>query len=372
MGASSHYFGHPEWERWAPSLKTLEDALEIRRRVLLAFERAEQTSDEIERKRLLTFVVIGGGPTGCEMAGAIAELAKFVLEKDFRSIDPKHTSVILVEGGKRVLGMFDDDLAQRGVDQLHELGVDVRTGHQVVKIDEHGVELQESLGADDLPGLGSGPERKTIAAATVVWGAGVAPSPLTKLIGAPTDRQGRVIVGEDCALPGHPEVFAIGDMARFEVKGQPLPGVSPVAMQQARYVGKVIKSELASSTPSPRGAFKYFDKGSMATIGRSRAIAQARGIKLHGFIAWLAWLFIHIFYLIGFRSRFVVLFTWMWSYLSYKRGARLITATGWSPSSPVPTSSKETAAPPLAVSPPVAVRSLESARPPKQASMPSA
>lgn len=375
VGASSTYFGHPEWERWAPSLKTLEDAVEIRRRVLLAFERAEQTTDEIERKRLLTFVVIGGGPTGCELAGAIAELAKFVLEKDFRSINPKDTSVILVEGGKRVLTAFPEDLAHRAVEQLHELGVEVRTGDRVVNIDEHGVELQEQHGADDLPGLGSGLERKTIPAATVLWGAGVAPSPLTKLLGVPTDRQGRVIVGDDCSLPNHPEVFAIGDMARFEEKGEPLPGVSPVAMQQARYVAKIVKREISSKS-TERKRFKYFDKGTMATIGRSRAIAQARGIKMSGFIAWLAWLFIHVFYLIGFRSRIVVLFTWAWSYVSYKRGARLITATGWHPGPSTETESPaEMPLPPTtptAPSPPASVRGPDGARRQPRAAMPSA
>ncbi len=371
VGASSHYFGHPEWERWAPSLKTLEDAVEIRRRVLLAFERAEQTTDPLERKRLLTFVVIGGGPTGCELAGAIAELAKFVLEKDFRSMNPKDARVILVEGGPRVLTAFPPDLAQRAVEQLHELGVEVRTGDRVVNIDERGVELQEAHGADDLPGLGTGFERKTINSATVLWGAGVAPSPLTRLLGLPTDRQGRVIVGSDCAVPGHPEVFAIGDMARFEEKGEPLPGVSPVAMQQARYVAKLIRWELESLGAPPRTPFHYFDKGTMATLGRSRAIAWARGIKMSGFIAWLAWLFIHIWYLVGFRSRLVVLLTWTWSYVSYKRGARLITSTGWS-ATPTPTSSEAKVLPAPAPSPPATLPSPEPARRTKQAAMPTA
>ena len=331
VGARTSYFGHDDWEQYAPGLKRIEDALEIRRRVLLAFERAEREPDARERRKLLSFVVIGGGPTGVELAGAIAELASFVLGKEFRSIDPRESKVILIEAGSRILPSFAETLAQSAVEQLEELGAEVRTGTRVVTIDERGVELEDGAAADDLPGLGAGRERTRIGTATVVWAAGVEANPLAQSLGVPTDHQGRVIVGLDCALPGHPEVFAIGDMARFEENGKVLPGVSPVAMQQARYIAKILRWELESNGRPPRSPFSYFDKGTMATIGRSRAIAEARGIKMHGFIAWLAWLFIHIWYLIGFRNRLAVLLNWTWSYLSYKRGARLITSTGWHP-----------------------------------------
>jgi NADH dehydrogenase len=331
VGAQTSYFGHDEWEKHAPGLKRIDDALEIRRRVLLAFERAECEPDEHERRRLLTFVVIGGGPTGVELAGAIAELSRYVLGKDFRSIDPRGAKVILIEAGPRILPSFSPTLAQSAVEQLQELGAEVHTGARVVTIDERGIELENVPHADELPGLGEGRERERISSATVVWAAGVKANGLAQALSVSTDRQGRVIVGPDCALPGHPDVFAIGDMARFDDNGNVLPGVSPVAMQQARYVAKIIRWELESEGRPPREPFSYFDKGSMATIGRSRAIAEARGLKMRGFIAWLAWLFIHIWYLIGFRNRLAVLLNWTWSYLSYKRGARLITSTGWQP-----------------------------------------
>jgi NADH dehydrogenase len=334
-GAQNGYFGHDEWEPHAPGLKSLEDALEIRRRVLLAFERAERTSDPRERKELLTFVVIGGGPTGVEMCGAIAELARFVLSRDFRAADPRESKVVLIEAGPRILPSFPVDLAQSAVEQLAQIGVEVQTHSRVVSIDEHGVELG-SHDADDVPGLGSGLERERIGSRTVLWGAGVRASDLARDLGVPLDKQGRIIVEQDCSMPGHPEAFAIGDIAHFLEKGSVLPGVSPVAMQQGRYVARIIRWESESDGSPPRSPFWYLDKGSMATIGRSRAIAWARGLKMHGFIAWLAWLFIHVFYLIGFKNRFVVLFNWFWSYLSYKRGARLITATGWTPSQSPP------------------------------------
>jgi NADH dehydrogenase len=330
IGAQNGYFGHDEWERFAPGLKSLEDALEVRRRVLLAFERAERVDDPRERRKLLTFAVIGGGPTGVEMCGAIAELARFVLSEDFRAADPREAKVVLIEAGPRILPSFPEDLAQSAVDQLAELGVEVQTHSRVVAIDRDGVEL-EGDDADEVPGLGAGRERHRIAARTVLWGAGVSANALTRGLGVPLDRQGRVIVEQDCSLPSHPNVFAIGDMAHFVEKGAVLPGVSPVAMQQGRYVARIIRWESESDGIPPRQAFWYLDKGSMATIGRSRAIAWARGLRMRGFIAWLAWLCIHIFYLIGFRNRFVVLFSWFWSYLSYRRGARLITSTGWTP-----------------------------------------
>lgn len=331
IGAKSSYFGHDEWEECAPGLKSIEDALEIRRRVLLAFERAERVTDPRERKRLLTFGVIGGGPTGVEMTGAIAELARYVLSKDFRSIDPRDTKVVLIEAGPRILPSFPEDLAQNAVEQLAELGAEVLTHSRVVSIDEGGVELEGS-DQDDIPGLGTGRQKNRIDAATILWAAGVRANDLTKELGVPLDKQGRIVVGKDCAVPDHPEVFAIGDVARFEEDGKVLPGVSPVAMQQGRFIARTIRWEAESDGRPPRMDFSYFDKGSMATIGRSRAIAYARGLKMTGLIAWLAWLFIHVFYLIGFKNRIVVLLNWFWSYVSYKRGARLITSTGWEPS----------------------------------------
>jgi NADH dehydrogenase len=334
-GARNAYFGHDEWERFAPGLKSIEDAVEIRRRVLLAFERAELTADPRERRKLLTFVVIGGGPTGVELCGAIAELSRYVLSRDFRAADPREAKVVLVEAGPRILPSFPEDLAGSAVEQLAEIGVEVQTGARVVAIDADGVEL-EGDSADDIPGLGAGRERERIPSATVVWGAGVRASDLTNGLGVPLDRQGRVIVESDCSIPGHPEAFAIGDIAHLEEDGKVLPGVSPVAMQQGRYVARIIAWEAESDGSPPRKAFWYLDKGSMATIGRSRAIAWVRAIRMSGFVAWLAWLFIHIWYLIGFRNRIVVLFNWAWSYLSYKRGARLITATGWSPQAAPP------------------------------------
>jgi NADH:ubiquinone reductase (H+-translocating) len=364
-GARTSYFGHDDWEKSAPSLKTLEDALEIRRRVLLAFERAEAIDDPRERSRLLTFVVIGGGPTGIELAGSIAELSRFVLAQDFRSIDPREAKVVLLEAGPRILASYPESLAGRAIEQLAELGVEVRTGSRVTAIDEHGVELIGDS-ADDVPGLGAGRGAERVFADTVVWGAGVRAAPLGAALGVPLDRSGRVQVEPDTSLPGHPEVFCIGDMAYLEQDGASLPGVSPVAMQQARHVAKIISREASRGVDArpERKPFRYFDKGTMATIGRSRAIAEARGIHMSGFLAWLAWLFVHIWYLIGFRNRFVVLFTWAWSYFSYRRGARLITATGWAP-----TDEREPSAEPVP-SRREGARSRSRARPPPRAATP--
>ncbi len=304
MGAQTDYFGHREWEAFAPGLKSLGDATEIRRRVLMAFERAECERDDRERTRLLTFVVIGAGPTGVELAGALAELSKFVLGRDFRAIDLSATRVVLLEGGARVLAPFPPELSLKAEKQLKDLGVEIRLDSLVTRIDETGVEI--------------GAEK--IEAATVLWAAGVRPEPLVAEIGVPVDRGGRAIVESDLALPGHPEVFAIGDMALFkDDDGRPLPGVSPVAMQQARFVAKCI-----AHPDRPRGTFRYSDKGTMATIGRSRAVAVSHKLKMSGFLAWMAWLVVHLWFLIGFRSRVVVMFEWAWSYFTYRRGARLI------------------------------------------------
>jgi len=310
VGAKTSYFGHEEWEAHAPGLKTIDDALEIRRRVLVAFERAEMTTDDAERERLLTFVVIGGGPTGVELAGAIAELAHNVLDHDFRTIDPEKARVVLVEAGPRILAAFPEELSESAKEQLAELGVEVETG-RVTTIDEGGVELDGT---------------RRVAARTVLWGAGVRGTRLAETLGVPLDKMGRVIVERDASIPGHPEAFAIGDMAHLEeAPGKPLPGLCPVAMQQGRYVAEVIARAKAKGDREP---FAYVDKGTMATIGRSRAIAMTGRMRLRGFLAWLAWLFVHLLFLIGFRNRFVVLFTWAWSYFSYKRGARLITERG--------------------------------------------
>jgi NADH dehydrogenase len=313
-GGRTSYFGHDEWEQYAPGLKNLDDALRIRERVLLAFELAEKENDPERRRELLTFIVVGGGPTGVELAGAIAELARFVLERDFRLIDPGAARVILLEGGPRILPGFDPDLSASAEAQLAELGVSVRVNAKVTNIDERGVYLGEQL----------------LKASTVIWGAGVSATALTRTLGAPLDRAGRIIVEPDLTLPGHREVFAIGDMTLFtHDDGNPLPGVSPVAMQMGRLVARNIQYAMAGMEYE---TFHYFDKGSMATIGRSRAVAAIGKIKLKGYMAWLAWLFVHLIFLIGFRNRVAVLLNWMWSYFTYQRGARLI--TGWQESQP--------------------------------------
>jgi NADH dehydrogenase len=306
-GARTNYFGHDEWSRWALGLKDLDEAVAIRRRVLVAFEAAEFEADSAKRKGLLTFVVIGGGPTGVELAGALAELSRRVLARDFRVIDPSQTHVLLLEGGPRILPAMDETLSKKALDQLKDLGVEVRLGATVTAIDAHGVHVGGEL----------------VPSTTVIWAAGVRASPLADSLPIERDRAGRIIVQDDCSIPGHPEAFAIGDIAHFKgADGKPLPGVSPVAMQQARFVATMIERSMHNQ---PRRAFEYWDKGTMATIGRSRAVAQAAGFKLSGFIAWLAWLFVHIWYLIGFRNRFLVLFDWFWAYVLYRRGARIIT-----------------------------------------------
>jgi NADH dehydrogenase len=305
-GGRTSYFGHDEWETFAPGLKDLDDAVEIRRRVLLAFEAAEKETDPERRRALMTFVVVGGGPTGVELAGAIAELSHFVLARDFRAIYPEEAEILLLEGGPKILPSFAPDLSKSAHRQLAELGVRVQTGAQVTHIDEYGVNLGE----------------ERIRAATVIWAAGVCATALTDRLGAPIDRAGRVLVNHDLTVPGHHNVFAIGDMTYLEQDGKPLPGVSPVAMQMGRRVAGNIRNDLAGK---PYEEFRYFDKGSMATIGRKAAIAEIGKLHLSGFIAWMAWLTVHIFFLIGFRNRFAVLFNWAWSYFTYQRGARLIT-----------------------------------------------
>jgi NADH dehydrogenase len=305
-GAETNYYGHPEWERHAPSLKSIEDALEIRRRVLIALELAEAARDEALRRKLLTFVVIGGGPTGLELAGAIAELARPIARSDFRNLDPSWIKVVLVEAGDRLLATFDPKLSAKAAKQLAEIGVGVRLSTRVTNIDERGVWLGDEL----------------IESSSILWTAGVRPSDLGAKLGVPLDRAGRVVVGPDCAVPGHPRVFVIGDLASFQTPAGPLPGVSAVAMQQGRHVARAILGDQRKETRAP---FHYVDKGSMATIGRSRAVAQLGRLRLSGFIAWLAWLFVHLWYLIDRHNRVAVFFDWVWSYVTFSRGARLIT-----------------------------------------------
>lgn len=306
-GATHDYFGHPEWAEFAPGLKTIEDATQIRRRFLLAFEAAEQEPDEATRHALLTTVVIGGGPTGVEMAGAMAEMARHSLVRDFRHIDPSSARIILLEGGERLLAGYDPELSARAEADLRRRGVEVRTGSLVTDIEANAVYIGE----------------ERIPARNMVWAAGVAASPLGSRLGAPTDRAGRVRVEPDLSVPGHPEVFVIGDLAALlQEDGRPLPGLAPVAMQQGDAAAANI---LRTLRDEPREPFEYDDRGSMATIGRGAAVAEIGRFKLAGAFAWLAWLFIHILFLIGFRNRFVVLTQWAWSYLTWQRGARLIT-----------------------------------------------
>ncbi len=371
-GASHAYFGHDDWEPFAPGLKTIEDALEIRRRVLLAFELAERQAAAGESSRPLNFVVVGGGPTGVELAGTLAEIARHALVHEFRTIDPTRTHILLLEGGSRLLPAYAEDLSRSAEKQLEHLGVEVRTSAMVTRVVPGAVYVGETR----LP------------ATVTLWAAGVAASPLGKKLGASTDRAGRVEVHPDLCLPGHPEVFVIGDLAALkDAHGQLLPGVAPVAIQQGRFVAKLIRKEighqragnahvgtaalglpveraemhtttqishhalssraeesdsrhanhsLESRDPvfsTTRPAFHYWDKGSVATIGRAAAVAEFGRVHISGFLAWLSWLFIHILYLIGFRNRLLVLIQWAWSYMTYERGARLITGStdlpGW-------------------------------------------
>lgn len=309
-GAKHSYFGHPEWEANAPGLKTLEQATDIRRRILLAYELAEKETHLERQKALLTFVIVGGGPTGVELAGAIGEISRYTLERDFRRIDPSRTRVILIEAGKRVLASFSEKLSKRAARDLEKLGVQIWTSTRVTEVSNEGVRLGNEF----------------VRAATVIWAAGVEPSSLGKMLGVELDTMGRVTVSDDLSLARakHPEVFVAGDMAAVEDRGGgTLPGLAPVAMQEGRYIGRTIRAEIEGRSRS-RMPFAYWDKGAMATIGRKRAILQWGKIQFGGIVAWLAWLFVHIYYLIGFKNRFFVLFQWAWSYLTFQRGARLI------------------------------------------------
>lgn len=306
-GARHSYFGKTEWEVFAPGLKTLEDALEMRRRILLAFELAEREAFLSGISREPTFVVVGGGPTGVELAGAVADIARQALATDFKAIDTKKARVVLFEGSDRILNTYPPDLSASALRQLEELGVEVRLENFVTAIEPGRVRVGDEWIECDV----------------VLWATGVEASPLGKMLGAETDRVGRVKVLEDLSLPRHPNVFVIGDMAYFELEnGDPVPGVSPAAMQMGTHAAENILADLRGRA---RTAFRYVDKGSLATIGRSRAIAHVFGIKASGFLAWLFWLSLHIFFLIGFRNRLVVMTEWFWAYLTRERSARLIT-----------------------------------------------
>jgi NADH dehydrogenase len=331
-GSTHTYFGHDEWEPLAPGLKTIEDATEIRRRVLLAFELAERQAADAATSPPLQFVVVGGGPTGVELAGTLAEITRHSMNHQFRNIDPRQTRVLLIEGGPRVLPAYSEELSRKAETQLQHLGVEVRTSRMVNRIE---------------PGAVWSGDQK-IPAQVVLWAAGVAASPLGRKLGVSVDRAGRVLVEPDLSIPGHPQIFVIGDLAALhDEKGKPLPGLAPVAIQEGDCVAETIARDLENQ---PRRKFHYHDKGSLATIGRAAAVAQIGNFELSGYFAWLAWLFVHIFFLIGFRNRLLVMIQWAWSYLTYERGARLITGSddlpGWTEASSQQTGGT-TGAPPV-------------------------
>jgi NADH dehydrogenase len=307
-GAQSFYFGHDDWQPYAIGLKSLEDAIELRRRMLLAFERAEAETDPVEKRNLLSFAIIGAGPTGVELAGAIAEIARHALASDFRHIDSRSTRVVLIEAGPRILAGFEPPLAADAQRRLVALGVEVRVSSPVQSCNRDGVVIGDEL----------------VPARTIIWAAGVAASPAARWLGAPADRTGRVIVDPDFSVPGHEGIFVVGDTSSALRKdGKPLPGLAPVAKQQGHYVGRVIAAHVMGR-PHPR-PFRYRNYGNLATIGRSAAIADFGWLKLTGFLGWVMWSMVHIFYLIGFRNRLIVALDWFWAYLTFERGARLIT-----------------------------------------------
>jgi NADH dehydrogenase len=310
VGATHSYFGHPEWEKFAPGLKTIEDATGIRRRLLLAFEEAEYEADEEARRAKLTFVIVGGGPTGVEMAGAMREIAANDIQRDFRHIDTKTTQIILVQGADRLLPSMDPKLGDRAKRDLESMGVKVRLNARVTNIDADGVWIGE----------------EQLKSNNVLWAAGVQASPLLKTLGVPQDKSGRVQVGPDLSVPGHPEVYVIGDAAAVTdpKTNQPVPGLAPAAMQEGRYVAKLIAAELGGAKPT-REPFHYVDKGTLATIGVRRAVADIAGLKFGGLFAWLAWATVHLFFLVSFRNRLAVMFNWIGEYFSGTRDARLIT-----------------------------------------------
>jgi NADH:ubiquinone reductase (H+-translocating) len=314
-GAQDSYFGHPEWEATAPGLKTVEDATAIRARLFLAFEAAEREQDPLRRTAWLTFVIVGAGPTGVELAGTLGEIARDTLRGDFRSVDPASTRILLLDGASRVLTAFPPDLSEKAERQLIQLGVRPRLGLRVVGVDDTGVTAVDTAGV-----------QHRIESRTVLWAAGVKASPLGRALaeatGAPLDNAGRVIVGPGLTVPGHEEIFVLGDLARVETDGKLVPGLCPAAIQMGQYAGRTIIARLKGKTVPP---FRYWNKGTLATIGRDAAVADFGRLHLSGWLAWIAWLFIHLFFLIGYQNRVVVLMRWAFAYLTYNRGARLIT-----------------------------------------------
>jgi NADH dehydrogenase len=306
MGAKTSYFGNDHWKKFAPGMKNLSDALKVRKNILVSFERAELETNPAKVAELLNYVVIGGGPTGVELSGAIAELSHQIIRNDFRFIDSSVSKITLIEGGPRLLPSFSEKSSEVARKELIKRGVDVRLNTRVVNIDEEGVHTESEI----------------IKSHNIIWAAGVAANPFTAKLNVPLDKSGRVIVNKFCAIPENPEIFCIGDMANFsEGLERPLPGVSPVAMQQGRYVSDLIMDEIKGKE---RKAFQYFDKGSMATIGRMDAVAEMGNLRLSGLIGWLGWLFVHLFYQVGFKNKVSILVTWIWSYISFQAGARLI------------------------------------------------
>lgn len=314
-GSSHQYFGHDEWEQYAPGLKTIDDATDMRRRILLAFETAERETDPEKLAALMTFVIVGGGPTGAELAGALAEIANDTLRHDFRNIDPSKARIILVEGGDRVLPAYPPKLSESAKKMIERLGVTVRTGAMVTDVQKHSVTVRE------------GDRSEIIPTRTILWAAGVLGSPLGRILAretsAPIDKAGRVSVESDCSVPGYPEIFVIGDLANFTHQtGKPLPGVAQPAIQEGDYVARTIVRRLRGKAPKP---FHYFDKGNLAVIGRGAAVADLNWLRLSGFPAWLMWIFIHLLYIVEFQNRLLIFVQWAWFYLSYDRSARLIT-----------------------------------------------
>jgi NADH:quinone reductase (non-electrogenic) len=320
LGGVTSYFGHPEWAEHAPGLKSINDALRIRREILFAFEKAELSSDAEEVKKLMTIIIVGGGPTGVELAGACKELGRFVMRHDFRKIDPTKVRVILIEAADRILMHLPRDLSTSAQRQLEDIGVEVRLNTMVKDIKGETVVVSHKEKPDAL---------ETLGAATIVWAAGVGANPITRTLGVDIDRAGRIKVNPDLSIPGFPEAFAIGDIAFILNKdGTPVPGVSPAAIQMGQFVAKTIETELADPAmrPDQRDPFKYWDKGTMATIGHSRAVAMIGGVKFSGFLAWLAWLGVHILFLVGFTNKLTVVIRWVWAFFTRRQGARVITA----------------------------------------------
>ncbi len=316
-GATHSYFGHDDWAHRAPGLKSIEDALEIRRKILFAYEAAERETDPVLRREWLTFVVVGAGPTGVELAGALGEISRHALERDFRTIDPTQARILLIEGQDRVLPTFDARLHPKAMRQLERLGAEVMLGMRVTGIDERGVTLVSAHAS-----AGAIPAEQRIGARTVLWAAGVAASPLARTLGVPLDRVGRVLVTPELTLPGHDDVFVVGDLATLHVEGKEVPGVAPAAMQGGRHAAANIVRRIRGDAYLP---FRYVDKGTLATIGRAAAVGEIGPFRLSGFLAWATWAFIHLLYLVGFRNRVLVFVEWAWYYVTYQRGARLIT-----------------------------------------------